>query len=144
MTTKPLPTPPTTADLDKWQDAADRATPGPWSGNSLGDGTVEINDARGTWLSLPQYGPSKYQCCRDADFIEHAREAVPRLITEVRRLRAEMQRFVTLWSEYAAHQRDEDNDIASSYAHCADELAYVIDGPHCDACCALNGDKGTK
>jgi hypothetical protein len=88
----------TEADLAETEALLSAASPGPWfssvegrdhwSGNSIiltGGGDIEL------LTYMPHVtGPDHEQSIADQDFIAHARQAVPRLIAEVRRLRAEL------------------------------------------------------
>ncbi|KUN03176.1 hypothetical protein AQI95_24790 [Streptomyces yokosukanensis] len=77
-------------NLDAIETRATTATPGPWC-------TVGAEVFQGTEYT-PDVSPWIGETCRasggmgkaDAEFIAHAREDVPRLVTEVRRLRAEL------------------------------------------------------
>lgn len=83
----------TDEQLQEWSVLAEAATPGPWkSGWSWQDA---INGGKSAWSegpvhvgeTLSQVAP---QAIADAAFIAAAREAVPALVAEVRRLRAEL------------------------------------------------------
>lgn len=82
-------------DLDAIEKRASAATEGPWL---LGDGfSDESNDAddwairtpSGFLCASPDDGVRGSHDFRDATFIVHAREDVPALVAEVRRLREE-------------------------------------------------------
>jgi len=89
--------------LDQWQALCDAATPGPWIAQRVGgmhmDGTPDamIVEAQveGIWERLLQtsIGPAdRRQRAVNAEFAAVAREAIPALIAEVRRLRDEIER----------------------------------------------------
>lgn len=70
-------------ELDRWEALANAATPGPWvlvDRDILGGYEVHAPD---DWTVFGYNGPER----TDAAFIAAARDAVPALIAEVRRLR---------------------------------------------------------
>ncbi|MCM0678516.1 hypothetical protein NCC78_28145 [Micromonospora phytophila] len=106
----------TDAELDDIQQRVEAASPGPWYVRLLDDshaaGLVAVGTAPDTgrgerWPDFPademiaatlvQF-PERYVDCADerwdenATFIAHARHDVPRLLAEIRRLRAQLQR----------------------------------------------------
>lgn len=87
-----------TAELDELERLADDATPGPWKEFTANKGS----DLSETFV----HGPDKRWLARDfepfnARFVAAAREAVPALIAEVRRLQAGEKR-----AEYAIERSD--------------------------------------
>lgn len=104
MTITPAPD---TLDLDAIQARVDKATPGPWRSNEPLKGWIEapnccdrgpmhIADIRG-WGHLTGRGHGAHAMDEasaiavheaNADFIKHAREDVPALVAEIRRLRS--------------------------------------------------------
>lgn len=68
-------------DLDVIEARANAATPGPWGALSpRADGASPVTRAGGAWIA-------PFTAEDDAEFIAHAREDVPALVDEVRRLR---------------------------------------------------------
>lgn len=79
-------------DLDAIEARAEAATAGPWHGEHDEFGCVHVGDygwvASGPQGQSPDYdGGTGDQGKADAEFIAHAREDVPALVAEVRRLR---------------------------------------------------------
>jgi hypothetical protein len=73
----PVPVPADTLDLDELQRLCDAATPGPWN-------VVVFELDRAAWGS---YEPTTEQHNADMRLVDAARDALPKLIAEVRRLR---------------------------------------------------------
>jgi hypothetical protein len=111
------------ARLTALEELAVAASPGPWEFNSYST-VVSVPQAQDYvrleqtgWDQLPEfhvcYVPSHRgdtataQGARDAAFIAAAREAVPELVAEVRRLRAVLQQELREWQ---AEARDADRD----------------------------------
>lgn len=90
-------------DLDAIEARAKAATPGPWRVNPRVEADPGETDGHG-WLAGPpaaiEYEAALFN--RDADFIAAAREDVPALIAEVRRLRS----VVDMYRAHAAHPRE--------------------------------------
>ncbi len=101
-------------DLDAIEARAAAATPGPWGANTP-PGVVAANGRN----VLGVFGGSA-QDERDAEFTAHAREDVPALLAEVRRLRA---RVVELERPAVEARRDE---IRQSYT---DLIAAAEEAP---------------
>lgn len=81
-------------DLDELQRLCDTATPGPWDGGSA---IVENSDG----LTVCEFSdPASDASERDADFICAARDALPKLIAQVRQLQAQVENADAL-REYA-------------------------------------------
>src|SRR5690349_19052472 len=74
-------------ELDEWQAACDGATEGPW----IARGEVVETEWGGPLNWGGDGEPTEASNKRDARFIALARTAVPRLIAEVRRLKAELR-----------------------------------------------------
>lgn len=81
------PNTPTVAQSDAWRKLADAATPGPWE---------EVAESGEWWITGPDIYNDAVMTTNaseisqaDADFICAAREAVPALLAEVERLRAD-------------------------------------------------------
>lgn len=84
--------------MTEWKALADAATPEPWTddgdaqswnGESYAQSWVET--AAGRWSQMePETGAAMAQQSADSRFIAAARTAVPALVEEVRRLRAEL------------------------------------------------------
>lgn len=68
----------TPAELDELEKLANAATPGPWEALDNGDAYVVLGDV--TDICCPHHA-------EDMEFIASSREAIPKLIVEVRRLR---------------------------------------------------------
>jgi hypothetical protein len=87
-------------DLDAIEERVNEATPGPWETGMRG--------ARKNVYPLLSSDAVAYTSgTDDADFIAHAREDVPKLIAEVRRLRAEVGGGVRGRARGRAEVRDE-------------------------------------
>lgn len=71
------------SDLDAIEARANAATPGPWEANGADVTTRYISHGKG----LVRWQIASYVDPRDLTFIAHAREDVPALVAEVRRLR---------------------------------------------------------
>ena len=82
-------------DLDAIEARAQAATPGPWT---VSEDYDDILDAEGGQLA-------SYWMEVDGQFIAHAREDVPAMAAEIRRLRAQLNAVTTLCDEQemAAH-----------------------------------------
>lgn len=80
-------TPPTTEDLDRWEALAREASDEPWEAGS-GDYNSFVEQAP-DGITLFRPGVNNFNAAEDAAFIAAAREAVPVLCEEVRRLRHE-------------------------------------------------------
>lgn len=80
------PDPPTDAQLDAWERLAREATPGPWR-------WVERDGTSGGYVHLVDDGGFLYGSCipENGRFVAAAKEAVPALVAEVRRLRGEQR-----------------------------------------------------
>ena len=84
----------TAADLEAIGSRCDRATPGPWKSyvegrdHSAGSSFIMVGegDARREDFEIPSASAA------DLDFIAHARQDVPRLVDEILRLRALLNR----------------------------------------------------
>lgn len=85
-------------DLDEIEQRANAATPGPWrivrdqTDGFYGEEAYDIHAGDGSTVAqggtLEDGGPSVGACYHeDAEFIAHAREDIPALIAEVKRLR---------------------------------------------------------
>ncbi len=73
--------------LNEWKRLAEAATPGPWQAKNYGSDGVDA------WLHLSPtvaIGSDHAHWLTDATFIAAARVAVPALLAEVERLRAEL------------------------------------------------------
>jgi hypothetical protein len=75
---------PTDDELAHWRALADAATPGPWEHLALPEGDIRWHDVRAEGRDIC----GDYMTGPDAAFIAGAREAIPRLLDEVARLRA--------------------------------------------------------
>jgi hypothetical protein len=98
----------TDEQLNRLEHLAAAATPGPWSWRPTGDN----RDVTGPYLGIGGQliarlcgYPTNLRVCAidtasraDGDFIAAARSAVPELIAEVRRLRAELRRRQESWA----------------------------------------------
>ena len=89
--------PMTAAELDAIEQRAHAATEGPWeAGTGDGDPRPHVWTSRSTGCvaHITYVVPNDYGDVRpdDAEFIAHARDDVPALLAEVRRLRAMEQR----------------------------------------------------
>lgn len=74
----------TDEELNELEALANEATPGPW--RVTADPVVSINvEAPSTFIAIDYWE-------RDANFVVAARDALPRLIAEVRQLREELAR----------------------------------------------------
>jgi len=74
-------------ELNHIQARADAATPGPWDARFDGERQgIFVAQKSVALFDIGHLRPS----APDSDFIAHAREDVPRLLAEVRRLRAEL------------------------------------------------------
>jgi len=71
----------TEEDLDKLEQLSTVATPGPWVADMAGIRAPNHDSVADAWSDNPH----------DAAFIAASREAIPALIAEVRRLRAEIE-----------------------------------------------------
>lgn len=69
------------ADLDRADELAAKATPGPWQTSYLEEGIEEIETVEGGHVAVADGLPA------DAEFIAFARTALPALVAEVRDLR---------------------------------------------------------
>ncbi len=83
-------------ELAEWQRLCDAATPGPWrldgrhdydDGSEFGIDMIVANNGEPVVIADSGVYPPHGQ---DAEFIAAARSAIPRLLEEVRRLRAEV------------------------------------------------------
>jgi hypothetical protein len=89
-------------DLDEIERACKEATPGPWRNGQAGDENVFVAGPSGRWVAEVE-GDMPGHCLPDAAFIANARQWVPALVTEVRRLRALTE---TLRAEYRSIATD--------------------------------------
>lgn len=82
----------TEQDLAFWEDAAANATSGPWeAADPQNQRTREPVAVYGMGMEV-----ADTQLVRDATFIAASRAAVPALVAEVRRLRAELAKSFTM------------------------------------------------
>jgi len=77
---------PTDDELARWRAETDAATPGEWKVVPTREGTINWYDVRINGRDVC----GDYMTGPDAAFIAGAREAMPRLLAEVARLRAEL------------------------------------------------------
>lgn len=135
----PQPTTPGEAiDLDEIEARANAATPGPWHEQHIGTDTcVHIGDYG--WVTAgpraPEYDVDSEQGRDDAEFIAHARQDVPALTAEVRRLRGEWQVLTDRWGHYkrqylgaleeADRLRAEHNDLSELATKLANAVEHV-------------------
>jgi hypothetical protein len=87
-----------TIDLHAIEERVEKAWPGPWRFATEETWPRRILAPDGTHLGT--WSPSYED---DADFIAHAREDIPLLLSELKRLEAEKERVVALskrWREY--------------------------------------------
>ncbi len=90
----------TDAELDAMQQRTDAASKGPWRSfiegrnNECGSSFIQISDDD---REDDMYVSRELKCASDADldFIAGARQDIPRLIAEVRRLREQLDRRTT-------------------------------------------------
>lgn len=95
----------TEEELKAIEERANAATPGPWS--------VEYKNAHGPEIGSYRYAVGIHPALEDwqtpttedSEFIAHAREDVPKLVAEVRRLRHEKMTLAWLLREH--HERGE-------------------------------------
>lgn len=86
--------PPTDAELDKMDRRVGAASPAPWESSvegrdhESGSSFILIGGLHDTQSDMYVTHDGVPAPARDLDFIAHARQDVPRLIAEVRRLRA--------------------------------------------------------
>jgi hypothetical protein len=82
----------TEEELKTIEARASAASPGPWMRNGKTDAGWRIDDSDpekvGMWMLLNPVGIVPKDA--NADFIAEAREDVPRLVAEIRRLKAEL------------------------------------------------------
>jgi hypothetical protein len=87
-------TPPTDAELDEMDRRVGAASPAPWESSvegrdhESGDSFILIGDLDDAQPDMYVSHDGVPAPAADLDFIAHARQDVPRLIAEVRRLRA--------------------------------------------------------
>jgi hypothetical protein len=117
-------------DLDAIEARAEAATPGPWTTDGweiyqgTGDGAPDLMRWVGETCRADDYDGSR----ADAAFIAHAREDVPAMAAEIRRLRAELaeartKTMVTEADEIVAHCPDHGSrDTVWINCYCADDL----------------------
>lgn len=81
---------------------ADAATAGPWRPSKRDDfyGVVRDMGRPRCVAVLSNPMTEMYQLALDAEFIANARDDVPKLVAEVRRLRDENEQLETLMAEY--------------------------------------------
>lgn len=100
----------TDEQLQEWSVLAEAATPGPWKSGWNWQDT--ISDGKSAWGEGPVHVGEKLsqvapQAIADAAFIAAAREAVPALVAEVRRLRAELAAAQAVAWEWRTQAGDE-------------------------------------
>lgn len=83
----------TDAELDEIERLANEATPGPWCVSPWDYGSILLNYSKELESSVARYEhPTEVDATRaDCVFMSKAREDVPRLIAEVRRLQAALE-----------------------------------------------------
>lgn len=110
-------------DLAALRKLAAAATPAPWQIDTGRyedmDGDDDVSFARGPMVHRPVQGDWITQSMRDATFISAARDAVPALIAEVERLRAEN---VELAADVAGHR-----ERATTYERERDEARAEVE-----------------
>lgn len=110
-------------DLDRMESRIDAATVGPWlSNNADADltehtGVIELGlcNELGTFKSIELVGANE----ADQDFIVNARQDMPRLLREVRFLRARLQSIGTSKSDRESHSKKK---AASDALHLAPSM----------------------
>ena len=119
----------TDADLDAIEQRANAASEGPWEHEGVGEiiqhfslpepATIVSTDVA---CMAYCYGGSAAGVERDedAEFIAHARDDVPALLAEVRRLRATEQRVRELHEWYCAGCEGTDPECGPMCGHCYD------------------------
>jgi hypothetical protein len=91
----------TDAELDAMQQRADAASKGPWQSfiegrnNECGDSFIRVGGFEDDEEDMYVSRDRKRTSDADLDFIAAARQDVPRLIVEVRRLREQLDRRAT-------------------------------------------------
>lgn len=116
-----MTTPTEPLDLDAVEARANAATPGPWWGG--GDrqsrnayGLVGRTTDRGTGNAIAVLSGTDMDRVADAEFIAAAREDVPALIAEVRRLREAPTPYDVLhWLDTEARLDAEELDMAAEH-----------------------------
>lgn len=82
----------TETDLASWSELCERATPGPWGRalDAVPEGKALVAEARphDSLLGLDVGGLAIFMSAADAELCATARDALPRLLAEVKRLRA--------------------------------------------------------
>jgi hypothetical protein len=149
MSNEPL----TEARLKEIEARADNATRGPWFAPLKNLGSVEsfakveyyLDDAQPVYdftfyKSFEAYPPTGYagpifvaSSLENADFIAHAREDIPALVSELRRLQAESttellasSQAVTKWSQECNRLHDENKSLKAKIADLAAERDGAI------------------
>ena len=92
--------------LQEWQRLANEATEGPWKRCGL-DGVMSMSDDADP-IIVSCYSTVITQQSKNADFIAAAREAVPQLITEVRRYNLLQKQFVETCENLVQTRREAD------------------------------------
>ena len=109
----------TEQELTAIEERANAATMGPW--------VVDNDTDKRAIIATREAGPIAGMFRRDADFAAASREAVPALVTEVRRLRALVK---------AAFQEGQDGRILDGH----EQFIYDVAWEHSDAFKALEGE----
>lgn len=121
---------PADLDLDAIEARCDAATPGPWRDDETDNNGQRLifGDNADDWIAL-----LPHQCVesirverdRDAAFIAHAREDLPALVAEVRRVRprhARLEAAIVLYRRAMDAVRDDDEEAAWLLAQRAEEV----------------------
>ena len=108
-------------DIDLIEARANAATPGPWS--EAWEGEIHAHPGLG-WemvLRVPEADDRPADCA----FVAHAREDIPALIAEVRRMRAVVDASVKLYEAEDYSDSVRDMRYPYSVAYHARKLAYA-------------------
>ena len=126
-------------ELDAIEARANAATPGPWLCRDIpydGVGDPIIETADGTYIAQTVYDMQSTTVAHEVDadtgFIAHAREDIPRLVAEVRRLQEALR---TIQEQTVRSERD------SIALHLMEDITYILENalpkepaPPVDAC----------
>jgi hypothetical protein len=81
----------TNQEIQEIEERAEKATPGPWSAFQWGDGSQKDTDAWNVGATATEIVLVYDAFIRDAEFIAHSRQDIPKLIAALREARAVLQ-----------------------------------------------------